>query len=460
MRAARATLVDSHAHLDFPEFAGHLDEVIARANATGVGHILTIGISYETALAALDIARKYAGVSAAAGIHPNEVGAHFERFPELVKLFETEPLVAVGETGLDFYRNRTPAEEQKEAFRAHLELALERDLPVIIHVRDAYEEALKALDSLARMPRGVFHCFSGAAEFAREALDRGFFVSFAGQVTYKNAEDLRAVAGAIPVGRLLVETDCPYLSPVPHRGKTNEPSYVLHTAEKLAGLVGVPYDDFARATTANAWRLFGIGEKPAGPTIAYALGDSLYLNITNRCPNSCPWCVRYRSPYLRGHNLALEHEPSHDEIIAAMGDVKAYREVVFCGYGEPTERLDVLKQVAKHLKRSGARVRLDTNGLGSLVAGRDITGELVGLIDAVSVSLNTADARQYSQLCRPEFGQKAHGAVVEFIRGAKASIGDVSVTVVALPDVDIEAARRLAAELGVGFRVRQYIAHG
>jgi TatD DNase family protein len=262
--AGEIALVDSHAHLDFPEFEGRLEKVLARAAEAGVGHVITIGISYETARKALEIAARFPDVSAAAGIHPNEAAAHFGEFEALARLFETEALVGVGETGLDFYRNRTPAAVQEESFRAHIELALARDLPLVIHVRDAYEEALRVLDASRKMPRGVFHCYSGTAEFAREAVARGFFISVAGQVTFKNADALRAAVATVPLERLLVETDCPYLAPAPHRGKDNEPAYVRFTAERIAEVMGVPFEEVARATTANARRLFGIGERPQG----------------------------------------------------------------------------------------------------------------------------------------------------------------------------------------------------
>ncbi|GAI99624.1 unnamed protein product, partial [marine sediment metagenome] len=270
--------------------------------------------------------------------------------------------VAVGETGLDFHGEYTPADMQRVAFAKHIELALSNDLPVIVHVRDAYDEALKVIDSFDAPPRGVFHCFSGDAAFAREVLKRGFFVSIAGQVTFKNADKLRSVAADLPLGRLLVETDCPWLAPVPRRGKTNEPAFVRHTAEKLAECMGSGLADVARATSANAWRLFRLGDEPPRGVIAYALKGNLYLNITNRCPNRCPWCVRFRSPWLAGYHLALDEEPSYDDIIEVIGDPSPYGEVVFCGYGEPTERLDIVKRVGAHLKARGATVRLDTNG--------------------------------------------------------------------------------------------------
>jgi len=252
-----AALIDSHAHLDFPEFRGRLDAVIERARAAGVERIVSIGTTYEGALRTLEIAAQYANVSPAAGVHPSYIAEGFARFSDLVKLFETAPFVAVGETGLDFYRMHAPAEVQETAFRAHIELALERNLPVIIHVRDAYEDALRVLDSLPRTPSGVFHCFSGTVAFAREVIARGFYISFAGQVTFKNADALREVAAAAPMERILIETDCPFLAPVPHRGKDNEPAFVRHTAEMIAKVRGMKADAVAAQTLANTKALFG-----------------------------------------------------------------------------------------------------------------------------------------------------------------------------------------------------------
>lgn len=458
-RETLPTLVDSHAHLTFPEFEGSVGETITRARDSGVRHILTVGTSLDDTHACIELAERYEEVYAAGGIHPNYVSRDWGGFEELTGLFAENRLAAVGETGLDFYRDHTPRENQVSAFRAHLELALRRDLPVIIHVRDAYDEALAVIDELGRAPRGVFHCFSGDAAFAEEALSRGFFISLAGQVTFKKAEALREVAAGLPLGRLLVETDCPYLAPVPVRGKQNEPAFVRHTALKVAEVLGVAFAEFARATTANAWRLFGIGEKPAA-SVAYEIGGNLYLNITNRCTNACPWCVRFRSQYLRGYNLVLEREPDFEEITSAIGDVTRYEEVVFCGYGEPTQRLDMLKEVATWLHERGARVRLDTNGLGSLSTGRDVVRELAGLVDAVSVSLNTADSAQYDELCRPQTATGSHEAVLAFIRSAKQSGLDVTATAVSLPGVDLDAARDLAASLGVSFRKRKYRPYG
>ncbi|MHC4711961.1 MAG: YchF/TatD family DNA exonuclease [Planctomycetota bacterium] len=454
MSPAQHSLVDTHAHLDFPEFEGRLEQVVAAADENGVSNIISVATTYEAAGATLEIARRFPAVSPAAAVHPNYVREKFGEFESLAALFEGEPFIAVGETGLDFYRDYTPPDEQKAAFRAHIELALARDLPIIVHVRDAYDEALQVLDGFESAPKGVFHCFSGDADFADEVLERGFFISIAGQVTFANAAPLREVVAGLPLGRLLVETDCPFLAPVPRRGRTNEPAWVRYTAEAVADCLGAPFEDVARATTVNARRLFGVGKEPPRGAIAYPMRGNLYLNITNRCPNSCPWCVRFLSPFLNGHNLALEREPSFDEIIEAVGDVSPYREIVFCGYGEPTMRLDIVEKVGAHLRKSGARVRLDTNGQGSLTAGRDIVPGLSRAVDAVSVSLNTASPEQYAELCRPSAGAPAHAAVIDFIKAARAAISDVTVTAVAVPGVDIEAVRALAAQLGVAFRLR------
>lgn len=256
MTDAHSPLIDSHAHLDFPDFEGCLDEVISRALDAGVTGILTIGTTYAAAIQAIEITGRYDCVFAAAGIHPNYVAEEFGRFEELAALFETKRLLAVGETGLDFYRDHTPRNMQLDAFKAHINLALERDLPLVIHIRQAFDEALAVLDSCGGMPTGVFHCFSGTASFAREVLKRGFYISIAGQVTFKKATDLRNTVAGLPLDRLLVETDCPYLAPVPNRGKPNEPAFVHHTAAKVAECMGLAFHDVANATTTNASRLF------------------------------------------------------------------------------------------------------------------------------------------------------------------------------------------------------------
>jgi TatD DNase family protein len=190
--------------------------------------------------------------------------------------------------------------------------------------------------------------------------------------------------------------------------------------------------------------------------IAYEIGSRLYLNITNKCTCACRFCVRNLSPGVAGYDLRLEKEPNFDEIISAIGDPHAYLEIVFCGYGEPLIRLDTVKAVASWVKAQGIPVRVDTNGLANLFHGRNILPELEGLVDAVSISLNAENAEKYNTICRPVFGAQSYPALLEFIAESIKYIPRVRVSVVDIPEVDIEACREIADRMGVGFKVRHY----
>jgi TatD DNase family protein len=195
---------------------------------------------------------------------------------------------------------------------------------------------------------------------------------------------------------------------------------------------------------------------PEQGRITYPIRNSLYLNITNRCTAACTFCVRYHTDFVKGHNLRLGQEPTAEELIKEIGDPTRYAEIVFCGYGEPLLRLDVVKAVSGEVKRMGGKVRIDTNGHANLIYKRNVLPELAGLVDAVSVSLNAHDAELYEKLTQPKFGIAAYEAVKDFIREAKKYIPDVTATVVSAPGVDVEACRRIADELGAKFRVREY----
>ena len=254
-------LIDTHAHLDDEAFDADIDEVVARAVAAGVEKIITIGISAETSEAAVALARKYDSVYAAVGIQPNYAGqAAPGDFERVVRLLDEPKVVAVGETGLDFYRDFSPADVQRDYFDRHLRLAQDRSLPAIIHTRQSTAETLAMLrEARRRGPlAGVMHSFSAGVETAAECVELGLCISFAGMVTFKKAADLRAVAAAVAGDRILIETDSPYLSPVPFRGKRNEPARLVHTAQCLAEARGQTSEEFAAATTANAKRLFGL----------------------------------------------------------------------------------------------------------------------------------------------------------------------------------------------------------
>ncbi len=253
-------LFDTHTHLDDEQFDADRDGVIDRAAKAGVKSILAVGISAATSHACIRLATQHANVHAAVGIQPNccaEAGP--DDWDRIVRLSHDEHVVALGETGLDRHWDYTPFDMQQDFFDRHLRLARERDLPVVIHTRDCASDTLEMLRAAAdRGPlRGVMHAFSADAAVASECVDLGLYISFAGMVTYKKSQELRRVAAAVPDDRLLIETDCPYLSPEPVRGKRpNEPAYLVYTAMRLAEARGVSVESLAEATTANARRLF------------------------------------------------------------------------------------------------------------------------------------------------------------------------------------------------------------
>jgi len=362
-------------------------------------------------------------------------------------------IVAVGETGLDYHYDHSPRNIQRAVFRKHLALAVKFGCPAVIHSREAKEDTLAILKE-SGIKKGVLHCFSGDMEMAESVMEMGLYVSFAGPVTFRNAKKLAAIAKEIPDDYLLIETDAPYLAHEPVRGKRNEPSFIVHTVKHLAGLRGVSEEDIVRITSLNARRLFGIGTLPPRGEIAYRIRDSLYLNITNLCTNRCSFCVRYHSDYVKGHNLRLPEEPTEEELKDAIGDPAAYREIVFCGYGEPLLRLDTVRNLARWIKEKGGSVRINTNGHGNLIHKRNILGELRGIVDSLSVSLDAQDEETYDRICTPSF-RNAFPAVVSFIREAREYIPHVQATVVEMEGVDVEKCRKIADEIGVGLRVRK-----
>ncbi len=253
-------LIDSHAHLDMEEFHEDLEAVIERAVEGGVEKIITIGIDLESSIAALDIASRHSFIYATVGFHPHDADKVTDaRLLELQSIAKEKRIVAWGEIGLDFFRNRSPKEKQIEAFKTQLDIAHGLDLPVIIHNREADKETIEILKSHGNgIHKGVIHCFSSDYDTALTFIDMGFYISIPGVVTFSKADKLKDVAKRIPLDRMLVETDCPFLAPVPKRGKRNEPLYVTYTAEMIADLRGMPYEELAEATTRNSKNLYNI----------------------------------------------------------------------------------------------------------------------------------------------------------------------------------------------------------
>lgn len=456
---ADVTLIDSHAHIYGKEFHVDFAEMLQRAADAGVSHIITVGADLESSRQACDLAARYEQIHCAVGIHPHDADRVTDKCYEVVRELATQhpKVVAIGEIGLDFYRDRSPRDVQETVFRRFIRLARELSLPVIIHDRDAHDRVMAILrEEKADEVGGVLHCFSGDLAMARECVEMGFYISIPGTVTYPGNDSLREVVRGTKIEHLLLETDCPYLAPVPHRGKRNEPAHVRFAAEKVAEVKGLSLEDVGRITSLNTHRLFGIGTVPQKTRIAYRIRNSLYLNITNRCSNRCSFCAKFDDFTVKGHYLHLEHEPDFAEVMAAIGDPAGYDEVVFCGYGEPLLRLDLIKEVATSLKQKGVRIRINTDGQGNLVHGRNILPELAGLIDTVSVSLNAADAVTYARLCNTPFGIAGFDGVCTFLSEAKMYIPQVVATAVTIPGLDISDIQRLAESLGVEFRAREY----
>ena len=251
--------IDTHAHLDFPELRPHLDAVFSNARLAGVHEIITIGIDAVTNRNALQIARDNPGIYAAIGWHPHEAAKADASLEEQVKSLANDPkVVAIGEIGLDYYRDYAPRQQQREVFARMIAVASELDLPIIIHCRDAFTDVLDILRSkMQANTRGVFHCFSGDEENLRQVLDLDFHVSYTGNVTYKKTPLISTVQ-ATPAERLLLETDCPFLTPHPHRGKRNEPAYIPLIATKLAEIKGITVEDLRDQARENTHRLFNL----------------------------------------------------------------------------------------------------------------------------------------------------------------------------------------------------------
>ena len=263
MTVRKPMLVDSHCHLDFPDFAAERDAVIARARAAGIGTMLTIGTRLDEFAGVRAIAEAYDDVWCSVGAHPHEAADHAATAAtELAALAAHPRVIGIGETGLDYHYDHSPREVQQRVFRSHIAAARLSGLPLIVHAREADDDVARMLRDEAATA-GVLHCFSSGRRLAEAALELGFYISISGIVTFRNAEELHAIVRDVPLDRLLVETDAPYLAPVPYRGKRNEPAYVATTAAAVAALKGIEPEELAAATTENFFRLFTRAVRPA-----------------------------------------------------------------------------------------------------------------------------------------------------------------------------------------------------
>lgn len=255
-------LVDSHCHINFEPLYTRLDDVFANADQNDVAYMLCISVNMEEFPQVLELARSHANVYATIGVHPNETGGAEPDTKEILRLAADADIVGVGETGLDYFRSQGDLEWQRNRFRRHIEAAKIAHKPLIIHTRNAAVDTMRILtEESAREAGGVMHCFSEDWKVAKQALDIGFYISFSGIVTFNNARKIQEVAKKAPIDRILLETDCPYLAPVPFRGRTNEPAYVRYTAEHVASLRNMALEELAAVTTENFFTLFNSAQR-------------------------------------------------------------------------------------------------------------------------------------------------------------------------------------------------------
>ena len=257
MSSLPLSLVDSHCHLNYADFKDDLPAVIQRAREHHISHMLTINTRLSEAIEIQEIATAHNFIFCTVGVHPHDAADYAESDlkQQIIDLCQHPKVVGIGETGLDYYYNNSPRDQQIESFNQHLEVATHLDLPLIIHTRDADADTIACIQQHLRA-RGVFHCFSGDLTLAKSALDLGYYISFSGIITFKKAEELREVVKYVPLSRILVETDAPFLAPIPHRGQRNEPAFTWHTAEMVAELKGESLASVAQQTTDNFFNLF------------------------------------------------------------------------------------------------------------------------------------------------------------------------------------------------------------
>ncbi|NWF49263.1 MAG: YchF/TatD family DNA exonuclease [Ignavibacteriaceae bacterium] len=450
--------IDTHAHLFYPNYDGELDEIIERAKESSLDFIIVPATDIQTSQKSIELAEKYDMIYAAAGVHPHETsGWNKEMLSEIERISSHPKVIAIGEIGLDYYYDYSPKQKQIEAFRDQIDLALKLNKPIIVHNRDSSEDLLEIVGSYCGSGlKAQFHCFNGKLDEAIELISMNHYLSFTGNITYKKSENLRIILSRIPVDHLLLETDSPFMPPIPYRGKRNEPAFVKIVAEKISEITGMTLESIGRITSYNAFKLFGIGSY-RNTVYTYKLRNSLYINVTNRCNADCVFCKRKTNPVLGEYNLKMSKNEEPDALIyiQEIGDPRQYDEIVFCGFGEPTIRWEVVKQVAKYVKNKGGKTRLNTNGHGNYINKRDITAEMKGLIDTVSISLNTFDPRQYAQLMKVE--TRLFNEMITFAKRAKNYVNSVVMTVVNIDQVEIEKARKIVEEsIGAQFRVREY----
>jgi TatD DNase family protein len=452
-------LIDSHAHIDGEAFDLDREEILENARQAGVDMIVQVGYSRETIARGFELFSNEPMIRFSVGVHPHEASAYDEAYLDYVETASLDKkVVAIGECGLDFFRDYAPQAVQEKCFRDMIRLARRRGLPLIIHSRAAQERTMAILrEENAASIGGVMHCYAYDAECARELAGMNFLISFPCFVTYKKNNQHDTIA-ALQVEQMLVETDAPFLPPQRIRGKRNEPANVVEVAKTIAAIKGLSYADVARITTRNARRLFG-QDLNEDIVFTYPIRDSLYINLTNRCTADCYFCSRLSDPVVKGHNLKMRRneEPDLEELIKSIedrGGVSAWSEFVFCGYGEPLMRINQVRDLGHWIKNQGGKVRVNTNGHADMWLKRKTSVEIADAVDVLSISLNADNAVQYNEIVKPAWGEATFQGLLEYIQDAVIHLKKVVLTVVDDGKINIDGCRQIADDLGAELRVR------
>ncbi|MDI6785303.1 MAG: YchF/TatD family DNA exonuclease [bacterium] len=448
-------LIDTHVHLNDSKYKLEQEEIIKKALLGNISYLIDIGSNLTSSKASIDLSCKYQNVYSAVGIHPHEAKTfNGKSIDSLKDLSKNKKVVAIGEIGLDYHYNFSTPTEQKKAFIEQIKLASSLNLPLIIHAREATKDILHILEQHGLSLKGVFHAFSGDKEILNWAISNQYYISISGMVTFKNS-NLSSLVKEIPMDKFLIETDSPYLAPHPMRGKKNQPAYLTFIAKKLAEVMHLSLEDISRITTLNAKQLFNLEPVVLKDTYTYKIRNSLYVNLTNRCTNNCYFCIRNKTYFIKGHYLKLEKEPTVENIISEIGEVENYKEIVFCGLGEPFLRYNTLIKIAKYLKNRGAKIRINTNGQANLICSKNIAIELKGTVDALSISLNASTSDTYQKISQCS-NHSAFEAIIGFVKECKKYIPEITLTFLELPTINIEECKKLAQNLRVEFKIRKY----
>jgi len=450
---------DSHSHLHFNHFKNDLKDVVDRSRRAGITHICIPGIDVETSEIAADIADKY-NLKSSAALHPEHLPIDNEDsdldWLGIKRILLRPNTIAVGETGLDLFHKTFPLEYQKMWFIKHIQLAEALGYPLIVHSRDAEKEVLETLPSNISVPV-ILHCWAGNQELTDEAVERGFYIGIGGPLTYKKNINLRQIIKSIPHNQLLVETDAPFLPPEPFRGKRNEPAYSIKVIEKIRELWSnnLSIEGVSFSLWENAMKAFRIHPNFKRADILYRYGSSLYVNTTSKCNNNCTFCIRNTADGLGGYFLRHNQDPTEEQVLATIQEypIEDYKELVFCGFGEPTLRHELLMKSANMARQRGVRTRLNTNGLCTAFLEETEVIALVNCFDSVSISLNASGEKEYSRICQSSV-HDAWGKLQKFIRISRKSQAKVQLSVVENSKADISRVKALAGRLELPLRIR------